>query len=483
MTEVKQTELWIGGEHVVPSSGRYFEDLNPLDDSLYSRVADASADDMDRAVKIAHEAFRANRHRLAHEREAWLIKAADLVERDHQEYMDILIDEVGSPFFKAEFEVNYCINALRAAAAVPRRIRGEVIPSESPNVYSMAVREPVGVVAAISPFNVPLLKVTKQGVMPIACGNATVQLPSEFSSQVSLRFAQTLHEAGVPSGLFNVVTGNPFEIGDVLTTHPLVKSVSFCGSPRVGKHVAELAARDLKPTTQELGGKSPLIILEDADLDMAAEIAAMSIFFSQGQACMAASRILIQRSITDEFTAKFLKETEKAANAMGDLRDRNTAVGPIISPRQRERVRRHIEQAREKGVTILAGGEWEGNRCQPTVLSGVTEEMEVCRNETFGPVTSLYTFDSIEEAIERANDTEYGLSFSIWTKDIEKALYIAQQAESGAVHINRGTIQDEPNPPFGGQGLSGYGREGTEADLDILTEWKWITINNPSLTD
>lgn len=483
MTEVKQTELWIGGRHVAPSTGCYFDDLNPLDDSLYSRVAAASVDDMDRAVKTAHEAFKANRHRLAHEREAWLLKAADLVERDRQEYVDILIDEVGSPIFKADYEVSYCINALRAAASVPRRIRGEVIPSETPNVYSMAVREPVGVVAAISPFNVPLLKVTKQGAMPIACGNGTVQLPSEFSSQVSLRFAQSLHEAGVPDGLFNVVTGNPFEIGDVLTTHPLVKSVSFCGSPRVGKHVAELAARDLKPTTQELGGKSPLLVLEDADIDAAAETAAMSVFFFQGQACMAASRILLQRSIADEFTEKFLKAAEKAKNSMGDLRDINTAVGPIISQRQRERVRHHIDQAREKGVTVLAGGEWEGNRCQPTVLSDVTEEMEVCRNETFGPVTSLYTFDTIEEAIERANDTEYGLSFSIWTKDIEKALFIAQQAESGAVHVNRATIQDEPNPPFGGQGLSGYGREGTEADLDILTEWKWITINNPSIAD
>jgi acyl-CoA reductase-like NAD-dependent aldehyde dehydrogenase len=474
MSDVEQSELWIGGEHVAPSSGEYFDDLNPLDDALYSRVAAATAGDMDKAVQVAHEAFKANRHLLAKDREVWFMNAASLVERDFQEYVDILVDEVGSPVGKAEFEVAYCASALRAAAGVPRSLRGEVIPSDNPGVYSMAIREPVGVVAAISPFNVPLLKVTKQGAMPLACGNATVQLPSEFSAQVSIRFAQTLQEAGVPAGLFNVVTGNPFEIGDVLTTHKLVKSISFCGSPRVGTHVAELAARDLKPITLELGGKSPLIVLDDADLDEAVQAAAMGAFFFQGQACMATSRIYLQRGIAEEFTEKYVAAAGHMG--MGDLRSMETAVGPIISERQRERVRRHISDAKSKGVEILAGGEWDGNRCQPTVLSGVTEEMEVCRQETFGPVTSLYVFDTVDEALERANDTEYGLSFSVFTRDIDTALAIAHRAESGAVHINRPTIQDEPCPPFGGQGLSGYGREGTEADLDILTEWKWITV-------
>ncbi len=474
MSKVKQSELWIGGEHVAPSSGKYFDDLNPLDDSLYSRAAEATAADMDKAIQVAHEAFLANKHLLARDREVWFMNAASLVERDFKEYVDILIDEVGSPLGKAEFEVAYCISALRAAAGVPRRLRGEVIPSDNPGVFSMAIREPVGVVAAISPFNVPLLKVTKQGAMPLACGNATVQLPSEFSPQISLRFARTLAEAGVPAGLFNVVTGNPFAIGDVLTTHKLVKSISFCGSPRVGTHVAELAAKDLKPITLELGGKSPVIVLDDADLDEAVQAATMGAFFFQGQACMASSRIYLQRGIAEAFTKKLVAAAGQAG--MGDLRNIETAVGPIISERQRERVRRHITDAKNKGVEVLAGGEWEGNRCQPTIFSGVTEEMEVCREETFGPVTSLYVFDTVDEALRLANDTVYGLSFSIFTRDIDTALYIAHRAESGAVHINRPTIQDEPCPPFGGQGLSGFGREGTEADLDILTEWKWITI-------
>ena len=474
MSDVKQSELWIGGEHVAPSSGSYFDDLNPLDDTLYSRVAQATAEDMAGAVEVAHEAFLANRHLLAMDREVWFMNAASLVERDRQEYLDILVDEVGSPIGKAQFEVDYCISALRAAAGVPRSLRGDTIPSDYPGVFSMAIREPVGVVAAISPFNVPLLKASKQGAMPLACGNATVLLPSEFSCQVSLRFAQTLHEAGVPPGLFNVVTGDPFEIGDVLTTHKKVKSITFAGSPRVGKHVAELVAKDLKPITLELGGKSPLIILDDADLDEAVEAAALGVFFFQGQACMASSRIYVQRGIAEEFSNRFLAAAAQAG--MGDLRSAETFVGPVISERQRARVRRHLDDAIGKGVQVLAGAQWEGNRCQPTVLAGVTEEMTVCREETFGPVTSLYVFDTVDEALERANDTVYGLSFSIFTRDIDTALDIAHRAESGAVHINRPTIQDEPCPPFGGQGLSGLGREGTQADLDILTEWKWITI-------
>lgn len=474
MNDVRQSELWIGGEHVPPSSGKYFDDLNPDDDSVYSRVASATAEDMDKAVRVAHDAFRENRDRLASERERWLSKAAELVERDRQDYIDILVDEVGSPLFKAEFEVNYCINGLRAAAGVPRTLKGEVIPSDMPGAFSMAVREPLGVVAGISPFNVPLLKVTKQGAMPIATGNSTVHLPSEFASQVALRFAQTLHEAGVPGGLFNVVTGNPFEIGDVLTTHPLVESITFCGSPRIGKHVAELAAKDLKRLTLELGGKSPLIVLDDADVDEAVQAAHLSIFFFQGQACMGASRIFLQRGIADEFTEKF--KSAATQSKMADLRDIETSIGPIISERQRERVRRHIEDAREKGAEVVTGGKWRGNRCEPTILRGVSEGMEVFRDETFGPVTSIYTFDDVEDAMRQANDTEYGLSFSIFTRDIDTALKLAREAESGMVHINRPTIQDEPHVPFGGVGLSGFGREGTAADLDVLTEWKWITI-------
>jgi acyl-CoA reductase-like NAD-dependent aldehyde dehydrogenase len=474
---IPQSELWIGGKQVKPGSNAYFEDLNPLDDSLYSRAALATVQDIDLAVQTAHNAFQSYRHVMARDREKWLSDAAALVERDAQEYIDILVDEVGSPLFKAQFEVDYCIRAFRAASGVPRRLHGNTLPSDRPGAFSMTVREPVGVVAGITPFNVPLLKASKQAAMALATGNTMVQLPSEHAPQITVRLAQTIHEAGFPPGTFNLVTGNPFEIGDSLTTHPLIKAICFCGSARIGQHVAELAAKRLVPITLELGGKNPFIVLADADIDAAAAAAAQGIFFFQGQACMGASRMIIERPVVEAFTQKFAAIAENIG--MGDLRDIQTGVGPIISPRQRERVRHHVEDAVAKGARLEKGGRWVGNRCQPTILSNVTREMTVFAEETFGPVTSVFSFDTIEEALALANDTEYGLSFGIFTRDIEKAMYLARGAAAGMVHINGATIQDEPHVPFGGTGLSGYGREGTEADLEIMTEWKWITIQLP----
>jgi vanillin dehydrogenase len=473
-TNVKQSELWIGGKQVAPSGACYFDDLNPIDDSLYARVAQATEDDVDRAVLTAQETFTRYRHTMAKERESWLCKAAELVERDQQEYLDILVDEVGSPLFKARFEVEYCINAFRAAAGVPRRLTGETMPLDRAGAFGMSIREPVGVVACITPFNVPLLKNVKQAAMVIATGNTTVLLPSEFATQVTVRFAQTLEEAGVPPGVFNYVTGNPFKIGDALTSHPQVACINFCGSPRVGQHVAKLAADQLKPVTLELGGKSPMVILADADIDAAVEAAALAIFFFQGQACMASSRMIVEQSVADEFTEKFKAKAESML--MGDLRNPNTALGPIISSRQRERVKNHIEDALAKGASLITGGPWQGNCCPPTILSNVTEGMTLYREETFGPVTSIYRVDNAEQALALANDTIYGLSFSLFTKDITRALNMAREANSGMVHINAPSIQDEPHVPFGGNGLSGFGREGTEADLDIMTKWKWITV-------
>ena len=472
---MKTSQLWIGGEHLEPTGGNYFEDLNPSDQSVIANVAKGTPADIDRAVAVAVQAFATFSQSQAKEREAILCRAAALVERDRDEYLQLLIDEVGSPIMKAQFEVDYCINAFRAAAGVPRRLTGQTMPLDRPGAFGMSVREPVGVIACITPFNVPLLKNVKQIAMVIATGNTAVLLPSEFASQVTVKFAETLAEAGTPAGVFNYVTGDPFEIGDSLTSHADIAAINFCGSPRIGKHVAELAARDLKPVTLELGGKSPLVVLDDADLDKALEAATIGIFFFQGQACMASSRIILQRGIADKFIAAY---TEIAANIkIGDLSDPETAIGPIISPRQQARVKAHIDDAIAKGATLIHGaGEWQGACCPPTILSDVDESMSLCREETFGPVTSIYPVDTIEEALALANDTDYGLSFSLFTRDISTALNLARGANAGMVHINAMSIQDEPHVPFGGNGLSGFGREGTDADLDIMTRWKWITV-------
>lgn len=405
-----------------------------------------------------------------------MAKAAEIMERDATLFQDVLVDEIGSPIAKAGFETRFAVSFLRAATGVPRRIRGETIPSDTPGRFSMSLRQPVGVVAGITPFNVPLIKGIKQSAMALATGNSFVLLPSEAAPRIADLLAAMWREAGVPGGLFNVIYGNGAEIGDVLTGHPKIASITFTGSSRVGKHIAEIAARGLKKYTLELGGKSPLIVCADADLDKAVSAALFSIFMYQGQVCMGASRIYVERPIFEAFAKAFAAASARAK--VGDLREPGTMLGPIISERQRERVRRHIDDARTKGAEVLAGAQWSGNSCSATVLSGVTANMTVFAEETFGPVTSLYPFDSLEEAIDLANDTEYGLSAAIFTRDIDKALHFAQRAEAGMVHINAPTLHDEPHVPFGGTKASGFGREGTEADLEIMTEWKWVTIQS-----
>lgn len=478
--EIVTSDLWVGGEAVPATEGGYFDDLNPETDELYSRAAAANAADVEKTVESARRAFEASGNIQMRDRERWLMRAAEIFEARREEFVDLLVDEVGSPIFKANFEFDMALSSIRAAAGVPRRLKGETLPSDRPGAFSLTVREPVGVVAGITPFNVPLLKGAKQGAMALATGNCFVQLPSEYAPQVAHKLARVFHEAGFPAGHFNVLTGNPFEIGDVLTEHPAVGCVSFCGSSRVGAHVAELCARHYKPVILELGGKSPMIVLDDADVEAAVEAAAISVFFFQGQACMAASRLMVQQGVADEFATGLTAVARRLADgAMGDLRDTATVVGPTISPRQRDRVASHVEDARAKGAEVCSGGRWQGNRYEPTVLKGVSPEMTVYGEETFGPVTSVYVFDDPKDALARANDTDYGLSGSVFTRDITKALSLARAVRTGMIHINAPSIQDEPHVPFGGLGRSGVGREGTETDADAMTQWKWITVQLP----
>lgn len=474
---IKTYDLWINGTQTKPNSGKYFDVLNPLDDSLFCKAAESNEADINKAVDAAHACFKSYRKCLAKDREAMLMKAADLLERDRDEFLELLIDEVGSPMNKAQFEVNQTIGQLRAAAGTARRITGQTMPSDTPGRLSMSVRKPLGVVAAITPFNVPLLKAAKLVASPLATGNTVVLLTSEEAPAVSFRFAKLMEEAGFPAGSLNVVSGFGVDVGDFLTGHSLVKAVMFTGSSVVGKHISEICGRNMKPCVLELGGKSPYIVLADADIALAVQNAIMGMFFYQGQACIASSRIIVEAPIYDQFIEMYSAAAKQLS--MGDLHDMSTILGPIISPRQRNRVRSHIEDAVAKGATLVTGGEWEGNRCQPTILTNVTDEMTVCRQETFGPVTSIYSVDSTEEALELANDTHYGLSGAIHTNDLNKALTLAHEVETGMIHINAPSVYDEPHVPFGGVGDSGFGREGVDVDIDALTQWKWITIQLP----
>lgn len=465
---------WIDGKSTSPQGGKYFSSRNPLNDAPITDVAAGSIEDINSAVETAHAAFKDFRHTLPKEREKILCKAADLLERDRGEFMEILVDEIGSPIKKAGFEVEKGLSFLRAAAGMTRQVTGKTIPSDAPGKFSMSIRSPIGVVAAITPFNVPLIKGTRLSCNPIAVGNTVVMMPSEEAPILANRLARLYSEAGLPDGVFNVVSGNGYEIGDALTTHPLVKMVTFTGSCRVGQHIGELCGKHNKRTTLELGGKSPLVVMPDAKLEAAIPGALQSIFMYQGQVCMGASRMYVHDDVFDVFLKKFAGAA--SGLQMGDLRDPNTMIGPIISERQRARVRSHIEDARAKGATIVTGGEWDGNRCQPTVMTDVTPDMTVYAEETFGPVVSVYRISSLDEAIERSNDSNFGLSAAIYTQDIDSAMRYVNEVESGMVHVNGASLHDEPHVPFGGVKDSGFGREGTEEDIEAMTEWKWVTI-------
>jgi vanillin dehydrogenase len=295
-----------------------------------------------------------------------------------------------------------------------------------------------------------------------------------MAPKLAVLVAEIYEQAGLPKGALNLVTGFGYEIGDSLVGSPDVAFVTFTGSSVVGQHINEICARNKTPVTLELGGKSPTVVLRDAELSKVIPLAVRSIFMNSGQACIGSSRFYVERPLYDAFVQGFAKAA--SGIGMGDLRDPNTVIGPIISDRQRDRVREHIADAVSKGATVVTGGEWVENRCQPTVLTGVTEQMTVCKEETFGPVTSIYPIDSYEEGLEMANDSPFGLSSAIFTNDINKALHFAHNIDAGMCHINGPTVHDEPHVPFGGNGESGVGREGTDADLEAMTELKWITI-------
>ena len=354
---------WIDGRNIPPRGGKYFVTRNPLDDAVLTKAAAGSVDDINAAVETAHSTFSSFRSSLPKDRERILCKAAELLERDRDEFIDILVDEIGSPMKKAAFEVEKGLSFLRAAAGMTRQVTGKTIPSDVPGKFSMSIRSPIGVVAAITPFNVPLIKGVRLSCNPIALGNTVVMLPSEEAPILSNRLARLYTEAGLPEGVFNVVSGNGYEIGDALTTHPLVKIVTFTGSCRVGQHIRELCGKHGKRLTLELGGKSPLVVMEDANLEKAIAGAMQSIFMYQGQVCMGASRVYVHEGVFDEFVARFAGAA--SGLGMGDLRDPGTVIGGRSSANDngtafgatsRTPVRRaRMSSPAETGSTTVAG--------------------------------------------------------------------------------------------------------------------------------
>ena len=471
---MQEYKLFINGQWTASSNGTLQDDFSPIDGSLYARVHQATREDLVAAVAAADTAFLKWGKTLARERERYLSAAADHLEANLPAYADVLINEGGSPWGKAMFETGFVVNMLRSAAGECRRIVGETMPSDSPGMLSMSVRRPLGVVAAIAPFNFPLLLAMKKVCMAIAAGNTVILKPAGSTAVVGLKIAEIFAAVDLPPGVVNVVPTSGSVAGDVFTTDSRVKLITFTGSTETGRLLAAKAGQNLKKITLELGGKSPLIILQDADLDYAVDTAAFSVFLNQGQICMAGSRIVVEAPVFDAFVNKLVAKVGKLK--VGDPRQKDTVIGPLITERQCEFISGHVADAKAKGAKLHTGGSYKGQYFQPTVLTGVTPAMSVYYEESFGPVVAVYKAKDTEDALRLANDSPYGLSAALITNDFQKAMDLSLRLESGMVHVNHSTAYDEPHVPFGGVKDSGMGREGGHFSMEEMTELKWITM-------
>ncbi|TWJ11343.1 aldehyde dehydrogenase family protein [Geobacter argillaceus] len=471
---MKEYRLFINGEWVSSSTGTLADDMNPATGEVYARVHQASVEDIERAIAAAYRVKDQWGNTAPALRESVLIKAASILDERCQEFADVLIDEGGATFGKAMFEVSFVANMLRSAAGECRRIFGETMPSDAPGVFSMTVRRPLGVIAGISPFNFPLLLAMKKVCMALAAGNTFVLKPASPTPVIGLKIAELLEAAGLPKGVLNVIPVKGSTLGDRLVTDPRIRMVTFTGSTEVGKQLAEVAGRHQKKITLEMGGKSPLIILKDADLDYAVNAAAFGVFLHQGQVCMVNSRLIVEADIYDPFCEKLVAKTKTLK--VGDPRNPDTVIGPLVESKQCAFLDAQVEDARSKGGRILFGGHADGGFYQPTIVADVTKEMRIFDEESFGPVVCVIKAANSEEALQLANDSSFGLSSGLITNDLQKAFDLSLRLETGMVHINDCSIFDEPHVPFGGVKDSGVGREGGRYSMEEMTEVKWITV-------
>lgn len=472
---IRHYKLFIDGTWRTSSRNALADDFNPATGELFARTQQAGAEEIEAAIAAAYGAAQSWGSTLVAEREQMLLKVGRVIENRTEEIRDLLIEECGSVFGKALWEIEYVQDAIRAAAGDARHVMGETMPMTAPGQISMSVRKPLGVIAGIAPFNSPFLLSMKKIVYALAVGNTFILKPSEETPVSGALIADLFEEAGLPAGVLNVIPGAPAEVGEKLLSDPRVRMITFTGSTRTGRHLAVEAARHLKKFTLEMGGKSPLIVLKDAEIDYAVDAAAWGVFLHQGQVCMANSKVMIEAPLFDEFKDRFV--TKAKTLPVGDPRDPATVIGPLIRRRQCDFIDEQIHDAVGKGAKVLTGGTHHGQYYQPTVLVDVTPDMRIYHEESFGPVVSLIRVEDSEEALRHANDTSYGLSAALITNDMQKALDLSMRLESGMVHVNDCTISDEPHVPFGGVKNSGFGRERGEEGMKEFLTTKNVMIN------
>ncbi len=471
--------LLIDNEDVAAISGASFERRDPVTGEVATRAAAGGVADAKRAVDAAAAAFPAWSKTSPSERRALLNKAADLMAARAGDFSALMTRETGATGPWGGFNTMLAANILREAAAMTTQIAGEVIPSDKPGCLSLAIRQPAGVCVGIAPWNAPVILGTRAVAMPLACGNTVVLKASELCPGTHRLIGEVLREAGLPKGVINVVTNAPADAADLveaLIAHPAVKRINFTGSTRVGRIIAETAGRHLKPVLLELGGKAPLIVLDDADIDAAVDAAIFGAFANQGQICMSTERIIVDEKIADAFVEKFAARARKLP--AGNPRE-HVVLGALVSVEAAEKVSGLIDDAREKGAEVVAGGGRDGAIMEATVIDRVTPAMRIYAEESFGPAKSVIRVKGVEEAISVANDTEYGLSSAVFGRDVTRAMDVARRLETGICHINGPTVADEAQMPFGGVKGSGYGRFGGKAAIAEFTDLRWITIEGP----
>lgn len=474
----REYKMYINGEWVDALDRAMYDDYNPYTGEVFARVPSGKRGDARRAIEAAAAAFPAWSNTLPAERQALFLKAADILQKKQNEIVTILAEETGCTFGFAMFQTMFTPGLLREAASQVHNPIGEIIPADLPGAFYMAIRQPVGVVAGIAPWNAPLILSLRAICLPIAYGNTAVLKPStESSVSGGVVIAEIFHEAGFPKGVLNLVTNGPGgsgEVGDELIENPRVRRINLTGSTSVGRQLAEKAGRHLKRVSLELGGQNPLVILRDADVDYAVNAAAFGAFLHQGQICMSVRRIIVEKPIAREFTEKFVKKI--SAFKVGNPKEPDTIIGPLINKQQLSQVKGNVDAAVRDGAKILCGGKAEGLCYHPTVLTNVKPSTPFAREETFGPVVSVIEVENEEEVVRAANETAYGLSAGVITRDFVKGLAVAERIETGIVHINDQSVHDEPQVPFGGVKDSGWGRFGGRAALEEFTELRWISM-------
>ncbi|WP_018260240.1 aldehyde dehydrogenase [Methylobacterium sp. WSM2598] len=450
---------------------------DPITGEVASRVPACGPDEAVAVADAAAAAFPAWADLGPNARRAALMRAAAQIEARAEAFVAAMMGEVGATAGWARFNVTLAASMLREAAALTTQVGGEVIPSDKPGCLAMAMREPAGIVLGIAPWNAPVILGVRAVAVPLACGNAVILKGSELCPRTHALIAEALRAAGLPEGVVGYVANRPEEAGEVvgaLIDHPAVRRVNFTGSTAVGRVVAKRAAETLTPCLLELGGKAPLLVLEDADLDEAVRAAAFGAFMNQGQICMSTERIIVVDAVAEAFVARFRAKVETLA--VGDPRDGRAPLGAVVDRRTVAHVGALVEAALAEGAVLVAGGPAAGVLMPAHAVDRVTPDMRLFREESFGPVVAIVRARDEAHAVALANDTDYGLSAAVFTRDTARGLRVARRIRSGICHVNGPTVHDEAQMPFGGVKASGYGRFGGRAGIDAFTELRWITI-------